>query len=175
MNAAEDFDKAARGLDGEDVPLSPRQQALADEIARDARRIGPALDVKLPPGVLMRVNARLVEALRARVGAVWRWGQWAAVASAAAAILVAVLLHRPETHATPARPWLSPYRAVAAFLEVPQEDVDVRTQMLGDEIAQNRVDLSLSDDLVTDIGISGLDQDIQRFQMQGEENDFWQE
>ena len=85
--ANEDYELAARWLDGEAVELTGRQRALVDEIAVDAEAVGLALDVRLPPGTLHRVAAGL-RPVRPQA----RVLKWRITQAVAAAAVIAVAL-----------------------------------------------------------------------------------
>ena len=85
--ADEDYELAARWLDGEAVELAGEQRALVDELAADAEAVGSALDVRLPPGTLHRVAAGL-RPVRPQPSVL----KWRIPLAAAAAAVIAVAL-----------------------------------------------------------------------------------
>lgn len=96
MNVSEqDYRKVARVLDGEDLPLSPRQQDLLEQIRRDESDLGATMDVQAPPEAIQRAWKRMVTRLQAPR----RRARWivAATGVAAAAVLAISLLWQNPT------------------------------------------------------------------------------
>jgi len=134
----------ARNDNDEFLELSDSERALMAEIAADEARIGPVLDVDVPPGVLHRVGAHLAAATGARARS-RRWLAWTSAAAAAAAVAVAAWLwlpaHRQETTAQ-----LTPGEYVERFVQDVRDPLDLRVQMLGEELADYHVAMTLGDD-----------------------------
>ena len=88
------YERIARRLDGQDVELSEQERMAADEIRRRQVDLAAMLDVNAPPEVLAgarrRMRAMLIGAARPR-----RRSFYLAVATAAAAVLVAILYLKP--------------------------------------------------------------------------------
>jgi len=161
MNPSErDYRQVARWLDGAAVELSPAQRALAEQIQADAGRVGPALDVPVPPGVLARVRARMVgAAVRSRRRL--RRASWAA---AAAAVLIAAGLFWLGDARRPGANGLSSLQCLQSFLR-PQDDLlGPGAELLSEQIADRRVELSLDDDAWPfEMAVQGLAEEIDQF------------
>ncbi len=112
------YERIARRLDGEDIPLTAAEQRIADELVedegavgarlsadaaglsptmlaevrRDEAAVGPRLDVPLPSRAFDRAQRRLAaELARPRRRLIWAGSAAGAVAAAAAALLIAAL------------------------------------------------------------------------------------
>ena len=88
------YERIARRLDGQDVELSEQERMAADEIRRRQVGLAAMLDVNAPPKVLAgarrRMRAALIGPAQPR-----RRSFYLAVATTAAAVLVAMLYLKP--------------------------------------------------------------------------------
>ena len=164
MNQSErDYELAGRWLDGEDVELSGAQRALAEEIAAGVERVGEALDAEVPSGALHRVHVRFVRTRRGRARS--SWARWAAAAAAAvligAGVVILTLPGRPVGEGT------SPSAFVESFLQEPLEDVDVRADLLSEELADYQVELSLYQAWPLEMSFQELEEEVGQFDLDG--------
>ncbi|KPK85803.1 MAG: hypothetical protein AMJ81_02605 [Phycisphaerae bacterium SM23_33] len=151
----EDYERAGRWLDGEEIDLTPTQLALAGEIAADAAKVGRALEVPLPGGALHRVSARLKRARRRGRARPMRW-----VAAAAAAAVVGVGL---LALLTGGRNRIEPAEYVEWFLQSPSGELDARAALLADELAEYQVQLTLGEEWPVEVTVKGLEQQLGEF------------
>ncbi len=175
MNPSErDYRQVARWLDGAAVELTPAQRALAEQIQADAARVGPALDVQVPGGVLHRVRARMGGAgegsrrLLPRPGALVRrpglrrLGRVGWAAAAAAVLIAAGLLWLGDAR-RPGANGVSALQYLQSFLR-PQDDLlDPGAELLGEQIADHRMELSLDDAWPFEMAVQGLAEEIDQF------------
>lgn len=156
----EDYELVARYLDGEEVTLSAAQRALAEEIVSDGRQVGGALDVPAPAGTLHRVHGRLLPVLRPRRG-IWRRVRWAVpAAAAAAAILVVMLLPSGPERRVPERT-ISAREYVEQFVNRPADELDLRADLLAEELADYHVELSLNGFWGFEMTLAGVEEGME--------------
>ncbi len=152
----EDYRCVARRLDGEDVELSARQQALAGELADDEAVVGRALHAPLPPGVLHRVAARALSAKRRRGRRVTP----TAVAAGVAAALAVGVWWLGGWKAEPV-PEVSTERLVQEFVKTPSADLQAAIDAVADELATTTLNV-LTDAPEIDLAIAGLEEELNR-------------
>ena len=149
----EELAQVARWLDGEQVELSARQRALAEEVLADEAVVGRALGTPLPAGVLHRVLARL----GARGVRPARRGRLAAALAAAAVVVVAAaalwLVGRGAP--TPTAP-----EYVEQFLQPPAGALEAQAEALSEELAETQVRLALGDDLPVEAAVTALAEEL---------------
>jgi hypothetical protein len=155
----QDYEQVAAWLDGGKVELTAGQRALAEEIAADSSRLGSALDVSPPPGVLHRVHARMqppqdAHKARRRHG----WLVFPAAAAAAAAILLGLLLPQGPTGPHAGR-GLSPMEMMNAFLQGPDGNLHEQAEQLGLEIMNCRLALT-EEGKDQDLLLAGVQNDL---------------
>jgi len=158
MNLSEEhYERIARRMDGEDLSLSPREEAVAEEVRGDLAGIGAALEaVTLPPGVMHRVHARMRRELPARSRLRWGAGALAACAAAAAVIVAVALWPGPSTQPRP----ISTEAYVHRLTEPPASALDVQVSLLSDEISNYHAELTLGQDWEIDLALAGLESEV---------------
>jgi len=163
----------ARNDSDESGELTDLERALMAEIAAAEARIGPALDVDVPAGALHRVGARLAAASGARRGP-RRWLAWTGAAAAAAIAVAACLWLAPRP--TERRAQLTPGEYVVRFVQASSDPLDLRVQMLGEELADYHVAMALGDDWPLDMAFlafeDAIEQAILEDQPLGSEDDW---
>jgi anti-sigma-K factor RskA len=157
-----DYEAVARWLDGEAVELTAEQRALGAEIAAGEAAVGVALDAPVPPGALHRAAARLAGARPAgrRSAVVWRW-VGAAAAAAAAVVFLALPPRTPTTH-TRGETAEAPVALALA------DELDAEVAALGQEIADYRVALIMSEDWPFRVKVLGVQDRIEDLLDEGE-------
>ena len=161
MNATnEDYELVARYLDGEEVTLTAAQLALAEEVVSDARQVGRALEVPSPAGTLHRVHGRMVRDLRL-ASRLWRGVRWAAPVAAAAAVILAFVL----LPGGPARPVPVPSIAAADYVDhfsrSPTQELDLRVDLLAEELADYHVRLVLNGSWAFEMAVAGVEEGME--------------
>ena len=174
----EDYELVARRLDGEEVVLTPAQRALAEGIAADAEKVGPALEVSVPPGTLHRVSARVSstlsrtegrQAAAARAPARKKWLRWVGAAAAAAVVVAALLLplspEKPDTSSQ------APTHAAVDMSDLVRtiDEFDARVEVLAEELADYRVRLALDEDFSAELALVGLEEEMTEFLLDEDE------
>lgn len=159
----DNLERVARHLDGEAAELTEADKALAAEIADDGRRVGAALEMSVPPGVLHRVAGRMAAASPARVAASIRRRRWvirvlAGVSAAAAAVIIAVSMSGPPPVLTEAPP--SAGDLVAEFVKTRETPVDASLALLREEMADVAADLAEPDPWSTEGAMADLEAQI---------------
>jgi len=158
----EDYELVARYLDGEEVTLTAAQLALAEEVVSDGRQVGRALEVPSPAGTLHRVHGRMVRHLRP-ASRLWRRVRWAApVAAAAAAAVILALVLLPGG---PARPVPEPTIAAADYVDhftrSPTQELDLRVDLLAEELAVYHVRLALNGSWEFETAVAGVEEEME--------------
>jgi hypothetical protein len=88
---ADDLERVAAHLDGQSTGLDEGQRIVAEQIRRDLTWLGSQLDVNVNDEMLLRINARLCDALRRRQRR-RQWRKLALPASLAAAVVAAAII-----------------------------------------------------------------------------------
>lgn len=156
----EDYELVVRYLDGEEVTLTAAQLALAEEIAADGRQVGRVLEVPSPAGTLHRVHGRTVRHLRP-ASRLWRRVRWAAPLAAAAAVILALVL-LPGTTAKPVpEPTIAAADYVDHFTRSPTQELDLRVDLLAEELADYHVRLALNGSWAFETAVAGVEEEME--------------
>lgn len=167
MNATnEDCELVARYLDGEEVTLTAAQLALAEEVVSDGRQVGRALEVPSPAGTLHRVHGRMVRDLRP-ASRLWRRARWAALPAAAAVILALVLLSGGPARHVP-EPTIAAADYVDHFSRSPTQELDLRVDLLAEELADYHVRLALNGSWAFETALEGVEEEMDDLFLGGE-------
>ena len=160
MNATnEDYELVARYLDGEEVTLTAAQLALAEEVVSDGRQVGRALEVPSPAGTLHRVHGRMVRGLRP-ASRLWRRVRWAAPLAAAAAVILALVLLPGGPAGTVPGPTIAAADYVDHFTRSPTQELDLRVDLLAEELADYHVRLALNGSWAFETAVAGVEEEM---------------
>ena len=155
----EDYELVARYLDGEEVTLTAAQLALAEEVVSDGREVGRALEAPSPAGTLHRVHGRMVRDLKP-ARRLWRRVRWAApLATAAAVILAMVFLPGAPTRLVP-EPTIAAADYVDHFTTSPTQELDLRVDLLAEELADYHVRLALNGSWEFETAVAGVEEEM---------------
>jgi len=175
MNAMTEgqYERLARWLDGEDVPLTEAERIAAESIRRQESALGAHLPTPVPPRAFARAEKRLTAALAGQ-GARLRWRHYAvrAAASLAVAMLVASVILRPEL---PDRTVNSIARGLPgrvsldAWLKTVQESATVdEIDLLGTEVNALRAEVVTSQPpSVSDLKLDAIQKEIEELWLEG--------
>lgn len=170
----EQYERAARHLDGGDIRLDGAERKLSGQIRRDERLLG-ALDVGLPVRAMARARRRMIAAL-ARPGDRLRWLRYVVgieAAAVAALLLVAITLASISTGLVDQRgPVVVPTSVFIASTESSaQGDLEVLARQIDELEAEIVASVPIN---YGDLEIELLERDIQDFLMNGGQ-DTWDE
>jgi len=139
----EQYERIARWLDGEDLELSAAERGAAEEIRRAEAGLAQALKVSAPPAAINRARRRIIAAMAHPRVRLWRVGAFAAASAAAAVLLTVLLWHARQQPAQPT-PLPRQVKIDATFLKALEEAAD------GDEIDLIKQEL---DEIAADVAL----------------------
>ncbi len=162
-----DWEKIAQSLDGSGEPLSPAEAKVAEQTRDDLAWLGEQMPAKAPHEVLLRVGAKMSDALAAparpkRSIRTLLLGSTAA-AAAVAAIVLTILMGRPPAQ-TPTVVALTDEEAVAAFVADEPNAIDIQMDLLDEQVATLAADLELESAISSlDLEMDAVGEQIENF------------
>ena len=139
------WQRVARGMDGEGVELSAEERSVLEEVRAAEQALLGRLDVTLPAGVLAKAERRMTaELARPRRGIRWVYG---AVAAAAVVLIVAGLLRLLPPGSVTNKDAADPLRAASTeqlLNSVALTEVEAEVALLDSQLSELEADLWLS-------------------------------
>ena len=157
------YDRVARYLDGEELKLTPQEQHLAEQIRRQEAALGTTMDLAVPPAAMERARRRMTAQLaRPRR---WNIRGICAVGAAAAAVMLAVVIHtyvvQPQRDAQLA----SSQRDLLQWAQPDPQQEDVELSLLTEEVDRLSAEMlaSSGSQPSVDMSLDELEQSIEDF------------